>query len=167
MRHYNKLMKKTGFTVVELIVVITAIGILASISVVAYLNSVDRANDVKIRSTVDLVGDALQLYEMKNNQALAATGYFNVTNGVDTLAPDYLKFGYRDNSKSKKVSSPDNIFRYYSCSGSAGGFVIYASLNNPTAEDSANFTKYRTACSHNDTQAPTSGSNVYNYAKIF
>lgn len=167
MRYYNKLMKKAGFTVVELIVVITAIGILASISVVAYLDSVDRANDAKIRSTVDLVGNALQLYEMKNNQALAGTGYFNVANGVDTLVPDYLKFGYRDNSSSKKVSSSNNIFRYYSCSGSAGGFVIYASLSSPTAEDSANFTKYRTTCSHSDTQAPTTGSNIYNYAKIF
>lgn len=43
---------KSGFTIVELIVVIVVIAILASITLVAYNNVQKRALDTKIRTTV-------------------------------------------------------------------------------------------------------------------
>ena len=42
-----------GFTIVELIIVIVVIGILASISIVAYIGVQDQARDAKRTSTID------------------------------------------------------------------------------------------------------------------
>lgn len=161
-------MKRTGFTIVELLVVIAVIGILASTTTVSYLGSIDDANDTKIRSTVKTAGDAIQLNEMQNNARITGTGKFNVANGVDTLVPANLKYGYRNEIKSKNVADSDSVFLFYNCGDGGGGFVIYASLNRPTAEDKSNFSTIRTRCAQTSGQVPGPDTNPgYNYAQIF
>ena len=88
-------MKHKGFTVVELLVVIVVIIILATITIVSYTYIRDDAMDTKIRAAVKTSGDAVQLHETRNNGRITGTGYFNVSSGVDTLVPTYLKTGYR------------------------------------------------------------------------
>jgi prepilin-type N-terminal cleavage/methylation domain-containing protein len=160
-------MKHKGFTIVELIVVITAIAILASIAIVSYTFVIGDSMDAKIKSTVKTAGDALTLYENKNGSRVAAMGYFSNPNGMDTLVPTYLKAGYRDGIKSRNATQDNQIFRWYNCPDASSGFVIYASLNNPTADDIATFQKIRTSCGHTATQAPGTGNPSYNYAQTF
>lgn len=158
---------KKAFTIVELMVVIVVIAILASIVIVSYNWMQDDAMDTKIRSVVKTAGDGLALSEGQTGSRVSGTGVFNIANGMDTLVPKYLKTGYRDGLKSKNATSANNIFRWYPCADGGGGFVIYASLNNPTSEDTAAFTKIRTACGNTATQAPTTSDPQYNYAQLF
>lgn len=160
-------MKHKGFTIVELIVVISVIVILASIAIVSYSSVIGDSMDAKIKSTVKTAGDALTLYENKNGSRVAATGYFYTPNGMDTLVPTYLKTGYRDGITSRNSAGGNQIFRWYNCPNASSGFVIYASLNNPTADDIATFQKIRTSCGHTATQAPDTGKYSYNYAQTF
>lgn len=160
-------MKRSGFSVVELIIVIVVIAILASITIAGYSFMQDDASDTKIRAAVKSAGDALVLYESQNSGARpAATGTFGVPNGLDSvLVPKYLKDGYRSGLSSRNTSDPNNIFRWYGCSD--GGFVIYASLSSPTAEEVAQFGRNRTYCGHTTTQAPEAGNSRYNYSQLF
>lgn len=160
-------MNKTGFTIVELLVVIVVIGILASITTVVYLGSIEDADDTKIRSTVKISGDAIQLHEMQNNTTLSGVGLFNATNGVDGLVPSYLKTGYRSGVRSKNSENELAVFKFYRCTGNPGGFVIYASLNRPTSDEVAKVTSTKTLCGQNDSQVPVTGTTKYNYAQIF
>ena len=160
-------MKHKGFTVVELLVVVAAIAILASITIVSYISMRDDGHDTNIRATVKIAGDAIQLAEFQNNSRITGFGYFTQGGGVDTLAPKYLKPDYRENLQSKNAAATSQILRYYNCNDGNGGFVIYASLNNPTPEDITKFNSIRNKCGHGDSQAPTSGSNKYNYAQTF
>ena len=166
MRCYDNGMKQRGFTIVELVVVIVVIGILAAITIVSYRGVQQDGMDTKIRSIVKTAGDAISLKESKGGSRPATT-YFNVTDGVDSLVPTFLKTGYRDGATSLNVNDNDLIFKIYDCSDGGNGFIIYASLNNPTDDDIATFTKLRSACGHSATQAPTSGSLIYNYAQVF
>lgn len=58
---------KQGFTIVELIVVILVIGILTSISVVAYNQITSRARDSKRKADVDSIIKNLQIYATRNS----------------------------------------------------------------------------------------------------
>jgi prepilin-type N-terminal cleavage/methylation domain-containing protein len=58
---------KSGFTIVELLIVIVVIAILAAISIVAFTGIQDQAQNTKILSTVDSYTKALELYYAKNN----------------------------------------------------------------------------------------------------
>ena len=161
-------MKHKGFTIVELIVVIAVIAILASIAIVSYSFVIGDSMDAKIKSTVKTAGDALTLYENKNGSRVTGQGQFDADNGMDTLvAASNLKTGYRDGITSSNSSDANKIFKWYDCANSSGGFVIYASLNNPTADDIATFGKIRTSCGHTATQAPDTGNPSYNYAQTF
>lgn len=65
--------KQTGFTLVELLIVIVVIAILAAISIVAYNGIQERANAAKINSAVDGYVKLLEMYKIDNGQ------YPNVT----------------------------------------------------------------------------------------
>lgn len=158
-------MKHKGFTVVELIVVVVVIVILATITVVSYSFVREDAMDTKIKATVKTVGDAIQLHESKTGSRIAGGPFFSDPNGVDSLVPDYLKPGYRDGITSKNASAdPVYVFRMWTCNNGTGGFIIYASLNNPTTEDISNFTSLRSSCGHSVDHMPGA---TYNYAQIF
>lgn len=160
--------KHKGFTIVELIVVIVVIAILATIAVASYRFMRGDADDAKIRAVVKTVGDAIQLREARRGSMITGQGMFNVADGVDALAPEYLKADYRSGVKSKHKSNADEVFRWYTCSG--GGFAIYASLNNPTQQDTESFRRIKAACGHNaksELGYSAAPGNGYNYAQQF
>lgn len=84
-------MKKLGFTIVELIVIIAVIGILAAISIVAYNGTQARARDADRISDLQNIADAIKLYRTKNGNDIQSgsgcgsggngQGWFNYSNG--------------------------------------------------------------------------------------
>ena len=105
--YYQGMGKHKGFTLIEILVVTAVIAILATISVASYTGMTERARDSKIRSVMKTAGDALQLYETKNNSLPSGQGKFNQANSVDSLVPQYIQRGYRDDAVSKNASYSD------------------------------------------------------------
>lgn len=163
-------MKHKGFTIVELVVVIIVIGILVSISIVSYTMVTRDAIDTKIKASVKTVGDAVSLHESQTdkrvylNGALTNSGGSPATGVTTTLIPKYLKTDYADDLSSNKLAVGNSIILAYDCADGSGGFVVYSSLNNPTAEETSRFNSTRTSCGHDSTTALNAG---YNYAKTF
>jgi len=60
--------RNTGFTIVELLIVIVVIGILAAITIVAYSGIQQRARDSQRDSDIATVAKALELYYVDNGQ---------------------------------------------------------------------------------------------------
>lgn len=58
--------KQTGFTIVELLIVIVVIGILAAITVVAYNGVQNRANDAQTDSSMSSIRKLLEMYYFDN-----------------------------------------------------------------------------------------------------
>ena len=61
-------MKKTisGFTIVEILIVIVVIGVLATVSLVSYNGITERARFVSMRSDLSQINDLVQLYYAQN-----------------------------------------------------------------------------------------------------
>lgn len=64
----------SGFTVVELLVVVVILGILATISVVAYGTIAANARDAKRKADVDMIAKHLQVYVAKHNALPVGAG---------------------------------------------------------------------------------------------
>lgn len=58
--------RQSGFTIVELLIVIVIIGILAAITIVAYNGIQNKANDSAVQSDLDNIAKKIQLYYIDN-----------------------------------------------------------------------------------------------------
>ncbi len=76
-------MRKTtsGFTIVELLIVIVVIAILAAISVVAYTGIQQRARDSQRRSDLSALAKAYAIYRIDNGDMDTGSGCGNAGNG--------------------------------------------------------------------------------------
>ena len=74
-------MKKQGFTLIEVVIVIALIGILSSVLVPAYEKAGERAKNAKLISDMQVLDSALILYQLDKGQ-LPAT--------LQELAPEYI-----------------------------------------------------------------------------
>lgn len=59
---------KTGFTIVELIIVIAVIGVLASISLIAFTNVQNRARDTQRLADIDKLVKNIEIYLVRNDR---------------------------------------------------------------------------------------------------
>lgn len=66
--------KRPGFTIVELLIVIVVIAILATISTVAYTGIQGRAKQAAVEADVDKIGKAIQLWSAENGKTLRDSG---------------------------------------------------------------------------------------------
>lgn len=60
--------KQTGFTIVELLIVIVVIAILAAITIVSYTGIQQRTYDSAIQSDLNAIGKKIVQYEIQNSQ---------------------------------------------------------------------------------------------------
>lgn len=85
---------KSGFTIVELLIVIIVIAILAAIVIVAYNGITQKANDSKRLSDIDTIVKALEVYKMKYGDYPAAQSTPNAssweTSTDGTNATDFI-----------------------------------------------------------------------------
>jgi len=80
-----------GFTIVELLIVIIVIGILASISVVAYRGSQDRAEYARAQTDMKNIDDALTVYKAQKGAYPVQLGFVSASSALEgTLVPGYL-----------------------------------------------------------------------------
>ena len=66
MHNYYKNMRQSGFTLIEIMVVIVILGILAAVVVPNFLGSPDEARMVKARQDIRAIQTAMDLYKLHN-----------------------------------------------------------------------------------------------------
>lgn len=76
-------MKKIGFTLIELMIVISVIGILSTIGMASFQNSQRRSRDAKRKADLEIVRSALEMYR-------SDLGVYPNTGDLDSLVGTYL-----------------------------------------------------------------------------
>jgi prepilin-type N-terminal cleavage/methylation domain-containing protein len=79
--------KQTGFTIVELLIVIVVIGILAAISIVAYTGVQNRAKNAQVLSGMNTYIKALATYTSDKNVYPVPAGYIACFGSVNNCNP--------------------------------------------------------------------------------
>lgn len=143
-----KLMKKTarhGFTLVELLVVVSIIAVLSTIGITMYSSAQRLARDAKRRADLQSIQQALELYNSIN-------GYYPKTAGwvYSDSASDPWLTGMDTNYMSRLPKDPQNIgghpysggytYGYYTATlsgqGTEGGYyMLLAHLEAPNSDD--------------------------------
>lgn len=172
-------MKKaiSGFTIVELLIVVVVIAVLAAISAVAYTGIQSRANDASVKAGVKQFETAFRLWAQDHPSPIIG-GYGStiaVTNGMcsDVNAGGWVATGvYVCTIGDALVSTstlPSGFFRtlpqntyyntattdgrfaimFYKCSSFADRYALYWTLQNPSAEEGANLETIRSTCGQN------------------
>jgi prepilin-type N-terminal cleavage/methylation domain-containing protein len=85
--------KQTGFTIVELLIVIVVIAILAAISIIAYNGIQNRANDSAVQLDLSNVSKKLALYKADNGAYPISTNQLNDVNLKISLDAYYAVAG--------------------------------------------------------------------------
>ena len=120
--------KRNGFTLVEILVVITIIATLASISFATFNNAQIKTRDGIRKNDLNSLKIALEIYAQKNNLSyVGGTGVSCSTdtgNFYTTIAP------YMANSKVPKDPSPPNNQYCYISLNSGSSFRLFAKLEN-------------------------------------
>lgn len=122
-----KTRKKEGFTLVELLVVISIIGILTVLISSSFSNSQQRSRDAAIKSGLKSLSGALTMY-------YADLGLFPAADTINDLVTNGREFSNNGVIYMKKL--PENIS--YKASGDLKSFKLYATLEN---EDDQNCVK--------------------------
>lgn len=157
--------KQSGFTIVELLIVIVVIGILAAITIVAYNGIQAKANDSRVKSISNQLTKAITLWNTDSgvspkggwSSTLAYDG-INCSDGTGGwiftgayscsledilrgkgLIPSGLILGTPKNKNYGGASDGRHSFMFYPCSGT-NRFALYWYLENPSTDDATNLT---------------------------
>lgn len=76
-------LKNRGFTLVELLIVITIIGILATMGGGAYISSINRSRDGKAISDIKEIGKSLEVYYSVEGKYPEVSSYDNLKEDTD------------------------------------------------------------------------------------
>lgn len=165
---------KSGFTIVELLIVIVVIAILAAISVVAYNGIQSRANDSRIKTAADQVEKAMRLYLADNSTFPTGLGWYSSAPAPGTCpgssggwaartayghdctlefllaSNNLLPTGYMTSlprNKFLNATSGNTVLMFYRCTNvSATHFVLFWYLESPTSSEVSNFDTIASQC---------------------
>lgn len=117
----QRLRPQTGFTIVELLIVIVVIGILAAIVIVAYNGIQNRANDAVIQSDLNSFAKMISIYQAENGTYPPGGGIYSggTSTGDSTLFPGIT---FRA-SKASYRSASSNLFY---CTGKLAGADFFS-----------------------------------------
>lgn len=163
---------QSGFTIVELLIVIVVIGILAAITIVAYNGIQARGKDANINATANQIQKSIQLWYAETN-ILPSAGWTSTGPVVNDACPgtttasggwfqsgvyvctmhDLLKArGYLTNNitsslpKNTVTGSSGNVFMFYPCG--TGRYILIWFLENPSATETTNYNSNMTTCGY-------------------
>ncbi len=117
--------KESGFTLIELMVVIFILGLLAAVAVPRFMGESDKAKVQTARTQIELLGSALKMYKLDNGS------YPTTEQGlkalvepptVGNLPKNWRKGGYLEKGKVPKDPWKNEFI--YVCPGSHGDFDI-------------------------------------------
>ena len=129
--------KQTGFTIIELLVVIVVIGILATVIIIAYNGAQDRARFASYRSDISRINDAIQVYFGEkgsypydasvgstpgSSYCITGTTSFMSNTG---LAPSYI------NPMPKVSSVPNGTYYAYCWKGAGDEYKLIRLVSSP------------------------------------
>lgn len=166
---------RSGFTIVELLIVIVVIAILAAISIVAYNGVQQRARDSQRVQDMQTITKALELYYIDNGRFPTGGGSTNINtwwttssdaswqNLASALVPKYISALPKDpNQSTDDAMSGDFSYDYYGFNSvanvcGAGDYQGYLILYNFESQPDKN--TFIGNCSVN----PSSFGSVSNY----
>lgn len=111
--------KRVGFTIVELMIVIVVIGILASITIVAYNGIQARARDVTRKSDISNLADLIEIYATKHN------GQYPLSSGSTAINSSWSTTGDASWANLVALLSPYGTVPTGDPSGKPGGMGSY------------------------------------------
>lgn len=121
--------KQEGFTLIELLIVVAIIGIIASISIPALMNAVDRGKQKRTMSDLRVVGNAIETYSIDNNNYPIVSTIGDLAN---QLGPDYLTKAILTDGWSNALSVSSARVEYTVCSGGKDGGACVTDGAGPT-----------------------------------
>ncbi|MGY4893438.1 MAG: prepilin-type N-terminal cleavage/methylation domain-containing protein [Candidatus Saccharimonadota bacterium] len=90
--------KQTGFTIVELLIVVVVIAILAAITIVAYTGIQNRSKESALATSTTQVGKKLEVFKIDNGDTYPSVATFSAATGVsNTAATTYTYLTTADN----------------------------------------------------------------------
>lgn len=122
--------KHLGFTLIEVLVVATIIGILTSIGFVSYQSTQKSSRDGKRKADLEQVRGALEIYRSDNNAYPA---------GLSTLTPNYIQPLPTDPKGYSYYYNRLTTTTYNLCAYLEGGGTDNCGLNCGTAPGNCNY----------------------------
>lgn len=126
-------MIKKGFTLIEMLVVISVIGILASLAIVSFVGTQKSARDTQRRSDLKQYQNALEIFANKSDGLYPSEIVVGGTDASSTLCDDLVLETCSEDPR----NADDGTFVYkYQSDGSGGGvvdgtkYVLWSKLEN-------------------------------------
>lgn len=116
--------KKSGFTIIELLVVTTIIAVLAVGAFISFSTAGKSARDGRRKSDLETVRQALVLYKAENSNYIANAGYD--AGGYTTVAGTLTVSGFLSNPA---PSDPKSTYSY-TYGGTLSTFCVCAQVEN-------------------------------------
>ena len=163
-----------GFTIIELLIVIVVIGILATITIVAFNGAQQRAQNAALKTAAQQFSKGMQLWSISsgkkpeeinagwNNggQGYVSKPWENYSTGlVEVIASSgYLPPNFGKNLPIIPSSSTDPVWQpaaqrentislmFYVCNKVPGKYVTFYYLHNPSAQEKADFQTLLDTC---------------------
>ena len=123
----NSLLRRTAFTLIELMVVIVIIGILAGIIVPNYVGRTEPAYDTRVKADMKSISDALEFFKMDTGNYPESLEELYTGSSAEGWRGPYLKSQMKDPWGNDYIyehtgeSGAPFILRCYGRDGAAGG----------------------------------------------
>lgn len=167
---------RSGFTIVELLIVIVVIAILAAITLVSYNGIQKRANDAKRISDINSLTKGMLIWTVDTGKPPTETGGGHISNGQgwvyasigsnysDNIETVLINAGYlSDGVRDPKNPTGTGSYMFYRCSAASHrtSYSFFARLESPD-KVSNDFERWQNmGCSY------PSDAYGMNYAKLF
>jgi len=125
MKKYNKL----GFTLIELLVVIAIIGLLASLSVIAFSSALKKGRDAKRKSDINQIGKFLALSCYLPDAGAGEYDLATLFEELKTKNPQISNF-IKTAPKDPSIGANTQSFYLYKIEADGKKCALYANLEN-------------------------------------